>query len=91
MLGVLQYRWSKKISMAAAGRMRADLIRSITNFRQDFVREIVSVAGALEPTYSYAADFDRYAREFANWRRTGQRTDGAWQAAMKKVVFGNVV
>src|SRR5215469_3370952 len=68
--GVLQYRWSQEISVAAAARMRADLIRSMNNFRQDFVREIISVAGALEPSYSDAADFDRYAREFANWRRT---------------------
>jgi signal transduction histidine kinase len=69
-LGVLQYRWSKEISVAAASRMRADLIRSMISFRQDFLRELTSVAVALEPNYSYGADFESYAREFANWRRT---------------------
>src|SRR6516225_449058 len=69
-LGVLQYRWSKEISVAAASRMRADLFRSMSNFRQDFLRQLAGVAVALEPNYSYGTDFDSYARRFANWRRT---------------------
>jgi signal transduction histidine kinase len=68
-LGVLQYRWSKEISAAAASRMRADLLRSMSNFRQDFLRELAGVAVALEPNYSYGTDFESYARRFANWRR----------------------
>jgi len=69
-LGVLQYRWSQEISEAASSRMRADLTRSIVDFRQDFLRELASVAHALEPNYSYGSDFDSYAAKFANWRRT---------------------
>src|SRR5262244_2010401 len=69
-LGVLQYRWSTEISEAATSRMRADLIRSMIDFRQDFLRELASVAVALKPNQSYGADFDSYAAELANWRRT---------------------
>src|SRR5215475_3961726 len=69
-LGVLQYRWSTEISEAAKSRMRADLIRSMIDFREDFLRELASVAVALQPNYSYGTDLDSYAREFANWRRT---------------------
>jgi signal transduction histidine kinase len=69
-LGVLQYRWSNEISEAARSRMRADLIRSMMDFRRDFVHELASVAFALEPNYSYGSDFDSYTRKFANWRRT---------------------
>src|SRR5215472_18721479 len=70
MLGVLQYRWSTEISEAAKSRMRADLIRSMIDFREDFLRELASVAVALQPNYSDGTDLDSYAREFANWRRT---------------------
>jgi signal transduction histidine kinase len=50
--------------------MRADLIRSLVDFRQDFLRELASVTVALKPVYSYRGDFDSHARQFANWRRT---------------------
>ena len=70
MLGVLQYRLSTEISEAAKSRMRADLIRSMIDFREDFLRELASVAVALQPNYSDGTDLDSYAREFANWRRT---------------------
>src|SRR5215468_1553624 len=68
-LGVLQYRWSTEISEAAKSRMRADLIRSMIDFRQDFLRELTSVAVALEPN-SHGVDFYNYAAELANWRTT---------------------
>jgi signal transduction histidine kinase len=71
-LGVLQYRWSKEMSVAAASRIRADLTRSMISFREDFLRELANVAAALEPNYSDGIDFDSYAREFANWRRTAR-------------------
>lgn len=68
-LGVLQYRWGKEMREAATSRMRADVIRSMIDFRQDFLRELASVTHALEPTCGYGSGFDSYAREFANWRR----------------------
>jgi len=40
------------------------------DFREDFLREVASVAVAFEPNYSYGPDLDSYARELANWRRT---------------------
>src|SRR5262249_14183529 len=70
MLGVLQYRWSKEISEAASSRMRTDLTRSMIDFRQDFLRELATVAHALEPNYGYGSDFESYAAKLANWRRT---------------------
>ena len=69
-LGVLQYRWSKEVSQAASSRMRADLVRSMIDFRGDFLSELASLAVALEPNYRYGTNLDSYAREFANWRRT---------------------
>src|SRR5215472_15906777 len=68
-LGVLQYRWSTQVSEAATSRMRADLIRSMIDFRQDFLRELTSVAVALEPN-SHGVDFYNYAAELANWCTT---------------------
>jgi len=69
-LGVLQYRWSKEVSQAASSRMRADLVRSMIDFREDFLRELAGVTVALEPNYRYGTNLDSYAREFANWSRT---------------------
>src|SRR5215470_18102477 len=74
-LGVLQYHWSKEVSEAAKSRMRADLSRSMIDFREDFLREVASVAVAFEPNYSYGTDLDSYARELANWRRTSSYPD----------------
>ncbi len=68
-LGVLQYRWSKEVSEAATTRMRADLIRSMIDFRLDFLRELASVPRTLE-SVDTSSDFNSYARAFANWQRS---------------------
>jgi hypothetical protein len=40
------------------------------DFREDFLREVASVAVAFEPNYSYGTDLDSYAR---NWRTGAER------------------
>ncbi len=43
-LAVLQYRWSGQVSEATLAQMQSNLHISLMGFRQDFARELGSVA-----------------------------------------------
>jgi signal transduction histidine kinase len=50
--------------------MRADLIRSMIDFRRDLLDELSSLARSLEPDHNDRLDFESYARRWAEWQRT---------------------
>ncbi len=76
-LAVLQYRWSNQVSEAESERMKASLRIATTQFRQDFSRELQTLAAALQPgpdTLS-DADWDAYASQSADWLKNSTYPD----------------
>ena len=71
-LAVLQYRWSQQIAQAASMRMRANLQISINRFREDFDRELSTVAFIFQANAGNPAN-DRlatYAQRYQSWQRS---------------------
>ncbi len=71
-LGVLQYRWSDQVSEATSIRLADSLQMSMINWHLDFFRVFSEICVALrvDPESSTPADWDQYARRFADWKKT---------------------
>ncbi|MGO4885160.1 MAG: sensor histidine kinase [Bryobacteraceae bacterium] len=88
LLAVLQYRWSLEISRAERTRIEASLNNSVSQFRQEFYRELAQVSTAFRGDPSATPDdlWSNYAERYQEWTRTSARPDLAanvfvWQAA----------
>jgi signal transduction histidine kinase len=87
LLAVLQYRWSLEISRAERTRIEASLNTSVTQFRQEFYRELtqVSIAFHSDPAADPDDFWSSYAERYQAWTRTAARPDlvanvFVWQA-----------
>jgi signal transduction histidine kinase/Tfp pilus assembly protein PilE len=87
MLAVLQYRWSLEISRAERARIEAALNTSVSQFRQEFYRELTQVSTAFhsDPTAEPDDFWSSYAERYQAWARTAARPDlvanvFVWQA-----------
>ncbi len=69
-LGVLQYRWSSRISEATAIRLADSLQMSMINWQKDFFRYFSEVGLALriDPIDDQSGNISQYIRRFAEWR-----------------------
>jgi signal transduction histidine kinase len=69
-LGVLQYRWSTRISEATAVRLADSLQMSLMNFQRDFSGYFSEIGLALriDPVEDAPGYVNRYIRRFAEWR-----------------------
>jgi signal transduction histidine kinase len=87
LLAVLQYRWSLEISRAERTRIEASLNTSVSQFRQEFYRELTQVSTAFHSDPAAEPDdfWSRYAERYQAWARTATRPDlvanvFVWQA-----------
>lgn len=87
LLAVLQYRWSLEISRAERTRIQSSLNASVTQFRQEFYRELTQISTAFHGDLAAEpADFwSSYAERYQTWSRTSTRPDlvanvFVWQA-----------
>ena len=77
LLAVLQYRWSLEISRAERTRIEASLNTSVTQFRQEFYRELTQVSTAFHGDPAAEPDdfWSSYAERYQAWLRTAARPD----------------
>ena len=87
LLAVQQYRWSLEISRAEKARIEASLNTSVSQFRQEFYRELLQVCSAFhrEPGAEPDDFWTGYAEGYQTWARTASRPDlvanvFVWQA-----------
>ncbi len=71
-LAVLQYQWSGRISQAERERLESSLRTAMTQFRQEFTRELQRLAQAcqLPPASVAARDWQGYAAHMDDWIHT---------------------
>src|SRR5437899_12689845 len=71
-LGILQYHWSKQVSVAASARLQANLDTSMIAWRENLYRELTSIYQALQADASASAQdrLQQYAQEYQAWSRT---------------------
>ena len=76
-LAVLQYRWSLEISRGERTRIETSLNTSVTQFRQEFYRELAQVSTAFhgDPAADAGAWVENYADRYEEWSRTATRPD----------------
>src|SRR5215470_15133102 len=69
-LGVLQYRWSARVSEATAVRLADSLQMSMVNWQRDFFRYFSEIGLALriDPGLDAPGDINQYGRRFAEWK-----------------------
>jgi len=77
LLAVQQYRWSLEVSHAERARIEAGLNTSVSQFRQEFYRELVQVCSAFHREPGTEADdfWSGYAEGYQTWARTSSRPD----------------
>jgi signal transduction histidine kinase len=77
LLAVLQYRWSLEISRAERTRIEASLNTSVTQFRQEFYRELGQISSAFhsDPAADAGDLLQTYADRYEEWTRTAARPD----------------
>jgi signal transduction histidine kinase len=87
LLAVQQYRWSLEVSRAERARIEASLNTSVSQFRQEFYRELVQVCSAFHREQGTDSDdfWTGYAEGYETWARTAPRPDlvanvFVWQA-----------
>src|ERR1017187_10110725 len=87
LLAVLQYRRSLEISRAERTRIEASLNTSVSQFRQEFYRELTQVSTAFhsDPTAEPDDFWSSYAERYQAWARTATHPDlvanvFVWQA-----------
>src|ERR1017187_3835993 len=87
LLAVLQYRWSLEISRAERTRIEASLNTSVSQFRQEFYRELTQVSTAFhsDPTAEPDDFWSSYGERYQAWARTATHPDlvanvFVWQA-----------
>ena len=66
-LGTLQYRWSNQVSEAATARMRAVLLSSMLDFRQDLIRELSNISSDFPHWEAGSIDYAAYAASIRQW------------------------
>jgi hypothetical protein len=69
LLAVLQFRWLGEVSQAERDRMQASLKTAITNFSQDFDRELTRayMTFQLDSRTQRDRDWQDYARRYDQW------------------------
>jgi signal transduction histidine kinase len=69
-LGVLQYRWSSRVSEATAIRLADSLQMSMMNWQKDFFRYFseIGVSLRIDPIDDQSGDVSQFVRRFAEWR-----------------------
>src|SRR5215472_13859511 len=69
-LGVLQYRWSARVSEATAVRLADSLQMSMVNWQRDFFRYFSEIGLALriDSELDAAEDINQYGRRIAEWK-----------------------
>jgi signal transduction histidine kinase/Tfp pilus assembly protein PilE len=77
LLAVLQYRWSLEVSRAERARMEAGLNASVTQFRQEFYRELAQVCAAFhrDPAPAAGGFWTGYAERYQSWSRAAAHPD----------------
>jgi signal transduction histidine kinase len=77
LLAVLQYRWSLAVSRAERARIEASLNASVSQFRQEFNRELAQVCSAFhrEPLPEPDTFWEAYAERYQAWSRTATHPD----------------
>ena len=77
LLAVLQYRWSLEISRADRTRIESSLNTSVTQFRQEFYRELAQVSTAFHSDPAAEPDdlLQTYADRYEEWSRTATHPD----------------
>jgi signal transduction histidine kinase len=77
LLAVLQYRWSLELSRAEGARIQNSLNTAVSQFRQEFDRELVQVAYAFRRDLSAEPDdiWSAYAQDYGVWARTSSHPD----------------
>lgn len=77
LLAIQQYRWSLEVSRAERARIEAGLNTSVSQFRQEFYRELVQVCSAFHREPGTEADdfWNGYAEGYQTWARTSSRPD----------------
>ena len=71
-LGALQYRWSGQVSEAERVRMQSSLQLAVDQFRQDFARELSTIASGLQA--------DRDSVDRSDWNSVAQ-SESEWLQA----------
>jgi signal transduction histidine kinase/Tfp pilus assembly protein PilE len=77
LLAVQQYRWSLEVSRAERARIEASLNTSVSQFRQEFYRELLQVCSAFHREPGAEADdfWTGFAEGYQTWARTASRPD----------------
>lgn len=76
-LAVLQYRWSLEISRAERARIEASLNTAVSQFRQEFYRELTQVCTNFhnEPANAPEGFLTSFAERYHAWNRTAPHPD----------------
>ncbi|HEY6972001.1 MAG TPA: HAMP domain-containing sensor histidine kinase [Candidatus Angelobacter sp.] len=71
-LAILQYRWAREVSDATSTRLQASLDSSMLSWRDDFYRELSTVASALQadPALPSREKAAQYAQQFQTWTQS---------------------
>src|SRR5271170_1492878 len=71
-LAALQYRWSNQVSEATSIRLADSLQMSMINWHLDLFRDFSEICIAMrdDPEVDAQADWNQYARSFADWKKT---------------------
>jgi signal transduction histidine kinase len=76
-LAALQYRWSNQVSEATSTRLADSLQMSMINWHLDLFRDFSEICIAMrgDAEVDMQADWNQYARRFAEWKRTTAHPD----------------
>src|SRR5262249_29394472 len=76
-LAVMQYHWSLAVSRAERTRIEASLNASVSQFRQEFYRELSQAAATFhtDPEGPAGEFWSAYGEQYQAWMRTAQRPD----------------
>jgi signal transduction histidine kinase len=71
-LAALQYRWSGQVSEAERARMRTNLQIAVSQYRQDFSRDLLNLCSGFQADAATMEkrDWDQLARQGSEWLRT---------------------
>ena len=76
-LAALQYRWSNQVSEATSTRLADSLQMSMINWHLDLFRDFSEICIAMrgDAEVDARADWNQYARRFAEWKKTTAHPD----------------
>jgi signal transduction histidine kinase len=77
MVGVLQYRWTKELSVAAEARIRSTLQPLILGWHLDFYGELSAICVAMQvgPDAGAHDAWNDYLQRYAEWNRYGASSE----------------